>query len=138
MLKKIKTLLVSISALSFIAAPALLAAPAYAAPDINSGLCSGANLDVNSQCDPTADTEASTKVNTIITTVINIISIVVGVVAVVMIIIGGLRYITSGGDSTAVTGAKNTILYAIVGLIVVALAQFIVRFVLTKATAATP
>jgi hypothetical protein len=49
-----------------------------------------------------------------------------------MIIIGGLKYITSGGDSSNVTGAKNTILYAVVGLVVVAMAQFIVRFVLTK------
>jgi hypothetical protein len=55
-------------------------------------------------------------------------------VAVVMIIIGGLKYITSGGDSGNVTGAKNTILYAIIGLVIVALAQFIVRFVLSKTT----
>jgi hypothetical protein len=51
-----------------------------------------------------------------------------------MIIWGGLKYITSGGDSGNVTGAKNTILYAIIGLIIVALAQFIVRFVLSKTT----
>ncbi len=52
-----------------------------------------------------------------------------------MIIVGGLKYITSGGDSGNITSAKNTILYAIVGLIVVALAQIIVRFVLQRATA---
>jgi hypothetical protein len=57
------------------------------------------------------------------------------VVAVIMIIVGGLKYITSGGDSGNITSAKNTILYAIVGLIVVALAQIIVRFVLERATA---
>ena len=55
-----------------------------------------------------------------------------------MIIIGGLRYITSGGDSGNVTGAKNTILYAVVGLIVVALAQVIVRFVVNRATSTGP
>jgi hypothetical protein len=49
-----------------------------------------------------------------------------------MIIIGGLKYITSGGESSNVSGAKNTIIYAIVGLIVVALAQFIVHFVLAN------
>jgi hypothetical protein len=54
-----------------------------------------------------------------------------------MIIVGGLKYITSGGDSGNVSGAKNTILYAIVGLVVVALAQIIVRFVLTRVTTAT-
>jgi hypothetical protein len=51
-----------------------------------------------------------------------------------MIIYGGFRYITSGGDSNGVTAAKNTILYAIIGLIIVALAQIIVNFVLNKTT----
>ncbi len=50
-----------------------------------------------------------------------------------MIIINGLRFITSGGDSNAVSSAKKGILYAIVGLVIVALAQFIVRFVLNIA-----
>jgi hypothetical protein len=51
-----------------------------------------------------------------------------------MIIVAGFRYITSGGKQESVTGAKNTILYAVIGLIIVALAQIIVRFVLNKAT----
>jgi TRAP-type C4-dicarboxylate transport system permease small subunit len=67
--------------------------------------------------------------------IINIFSVIVGVIAVIMIIIGGLKYITSGGESSNVSGAKNTIIYAIVGLVIVALAQFIVRFVLSNATA---
>lgn len=63
---------------------------------------------------------------------VNIFSIVVGIAAVIMIIYGGFRYITSGGDSGSVGNAKNTLIYAIVGLIIVALAQIIVRFVLTS------
>jgi hypothetical protein len=51
-----------------------------------------------------------------------------------MIIIGGFRYITSGGKQESVTSAKNTILYAIIGLVIVALAQIIVRFVLSNST----
>jgi hypothetical protein len=51
-----------------------------------------------------------------------------------MIIIGGFQYITSSGDSGKVGTAKNTILYAIIGLVIVALAQFIVRFVLSRVT----
>lgn len=62
--------------------------------------------------------------------VVNILSIVVGLVAVIMIIYAGLRYVTSGGESGGVTSAKNSLLYAIVGLVLVALAQFIVRWVL--------
>jgi hypothetical protein len=49
-----------------------------------------------------------------------------------MIVFGGFKYITSGGDSNNVSGAKNTIIYAIIGLVIVALAQLIVHFVLNQ------
>jgi hypothetical protein len=68
----------------------------------------------------------------IVRRIINIFSVVVGAVSVIMIIIGGFRYIISGGDSSGVSGAKNTILYAIVGLVIVLFAQVIIRFVLTN------
>lgn len=112
------------------------AVPAFAQSaqqQINSGLCAGVNLDINN---PNCNSGGSTtqSINKVIHTIINLLSVVVGVVAVIMIIVGGLRYITSGGSDTSVTGAKNTILYAIIGLIVVALAQIMVRFVLSKVT----
>jgi hypothetical protein len=50
-----------------------------------------------------------------------------------MLIFGGFKYITSGGDAGKITGAKNTILYAIVGLVIVALSQVIINFVLDRA-----
>jgi hypothetical protein len=50
-----------------------------------------------------------------------------------MIVYGGLRYVTSGGSSEGVGNAKNIIIYAIIGLIIVALAQAIVHFVLNAA-----
>ncbi len=53
-------------------------------------------------------------------------------ISVFMLIFGGLKYITSGGESSGITGAKNTILYAIIGLVVVGLAQIIVQFVLNR------
>lgn len=73
-------------------------------------------------------------VNNLISAIINIMSIVVGIIAVIMIIIGGVKFITSGGDSGKVNSARDTIVYAVIGLIIVALAQFIVKFVLKKAT----
>ena len=54
---------------------------------------------------------------------------IVGIIAVIMLIWGGIRYVVSGGDSKKVTDAKNTILYAIIGLIISFLAYAIVRFV---------
>lgn len=73
------------------------------------------------------------SINDVIKSVVNIISGIVGVVAVIMIIVGGFKYITSGGDANNVSSAKNTIVYAIVGLVVVALAQLLVHFVIKTA-----
>lgn len=75
-----------------------------------------------------------TSINTTIAHIINLISVAVGIAAVIMIIVGGFRYITSAGKEEGIKSAKNTILYALIGLIVVALAQVIVNFVLDKAT----
>lgn len=66
--------------------------------------------------------------------VINILLFVVGAVAVLAIIIGGIRYVVSGGDPKAAAGAKDTILYAVIGLVVAFAAYAIVRFVVTRFT----
>ena len=76
---------------------------------------------------------ADKKVDNLIATIVNILSYIIGVVAVIMIMIGGFKYITSNGDSGGVAGAKSTIVYALVGLAVAVLAQFLVRLVLTTA-----
>ena len=62
----------------------------------------------------------------------NTILYIVGVIAVIMLIIGGIRYVISGGDAKKVTDAKNTVLYAIIGLIIAFLAFAIVNFVITS------
>ena len=100
-------------------------------PDIQGGLCGGADLIWGGGNDCSSATgEAPDTINSAVSLVINIFSWIVGVVSVIMIIYGGFRYITSGGASDSVSSAKNTILYAIVGLVIVALAQVIVKFVL--------
>ena len=63
--------------------------------------------------------------------VTNTILYIVGIIAVIMLIIGGIRYVISGGDAKKVTDAKNTVLYAIIGLIIAFLAFAIVNFVIT-------
>lgn len=133
MLRKVfTTLAISLSLLL----PALTPAVAHAAEGIEQNLCAGANLDVTSDCNSggITDSQAQQRINNIIRNIINLFSLVVGIVSVIMIIIGGLKYITSGGNDGNVSSAKNTILYAIVGIVIVALAQFVVRFVLTKIT----
>ena len=66
----------------------------------------------------------------IIQTIVRILLFLIGAVSVIMIIIGGFRYVISQGDSGAVTSAKNTILYAVIGLIVAIFAWAIVDFVI--------
>ncbi len=70
----------------------------------------------------------------VITSVTSILLFIVGALSVIMLIIGGLRYAISGGNTTAVTAAKNTILYAIVGLVISFLAFAAINFVLATLT----
>ena len=136
-MNRIKLLLAGIFALSVLSPAALLAPSVVHAQtptpyNISQSLCNGANNvngKTNADCDNNKNGTGE-KVQGIVNTVISIFSWVVGIVSVVMIIFGGFKYITSGGDSNGVTSAKNTILFAIVGLVIVALAQIIVKFVI--------
>ncbi|MGF7229100.1 MAG: hypothetical protein ACQR33_03885 [Candidatus Saccharibacteria bacterium] len=100
--------------------------PASSFASAQSDVCGGAAL-AGGSC--TSDT---TSLTTTIRNIINLFSIIVGIVAVIVVIVAGFRYVTSGGDSSKISGAKNTLIYAIVGLVIVALSQAIVQFVLSK------
>ena len=100
--------------------------PQSAKDQIQCGACDTAGA---ATCNPSA---ASGTLSDTIATIINILSAAVGVVAVIMIIIGGFRFVTSSGNPETAKSARNTITYAIIGLIVVALAQIIVHFVLYR------
>ncbi len=126
----LKRIIVSMAAALSLLLP--VAMPAVASAQLGEQIGKGACFSTNdANCEAASDPEQ--RVNDLIKLAINIFSIVVGVISVIMIIVGGLKYITSGGESGSVTGAKNTIMYAVIGLVVVAMAQFIVQFVLKKA-----
>lgn len=93
--------------------------------------CKGATLDGTGDCDSIS---ANSGIRDFARRGIELFSFVIGIIAVIMIIIGGIRYVTSGGDPTSTKGAKDTIIYALVGLVIAALAQVIVRFVLKQVT----
>ncbi len=139
-MKRIQTMIVGILAAVAVMAPGLVlnTGVAEAATTPNSSLCKGILATDSSQtgdtCASITATEADNDIKGIVTEIVDILLYVVGVVSVIMIIIGGLRYITSSGDSSNVTAAKNTILYAIVGLVIVIFAKAIVAFVFTNAT----
>ncbi len=67
--------------------------------------------------------------NVLVKNIVNVLLYIIGAISVVMIIIGGLLMVTSHGDSSSLTKAKNTILYAVVGLIVAFLAYAIINWV---------
>jgi hypothetical protein len=64
-------------------------------------------------------------------TVVNLLLTVLGIISVIMIVIGGIRYTTSGGDSAGLKNARDTIIYAVVGLVIAILSFSIVNFVLS-------
>lgn len=68
----------------------------------------------------------------IFTTIINIMLYIIGAVSVLMLVYGGIRYTISGGDTSAVTAAKNTILYAVIGIVVALMSFAIVNFVVNR------
>ena len=117
--------------------PSVLAAttPAPADNSAFSGsknsVCNGVGLGGNA-C--SSDSNGSSSINKIITNVLNILSYIVGIAAVFVLIISGIRMIASGGDSNSFNSAKNGILYAIIGLVIVATSQIIVQYVLKNAT----
>jgi hypothetical protein len=137
MISKIKSIL--LGALLVVSLSLPISVPVIANAADTSAICSGVNEsigNVTSGAQGTTCAGASTANGSIDNTIslfLNLFSAIVGIIAVVMIIVGGVKYITSGGSSEKTTSAKDTILFAIVGLIVVALAQIIVKFVLNKA-----
>lgn len=68
---------------------------------------------------------------TIVSSLITVAFIIASLIALAFLIFGGIKWITSGGDKTAVEGARNTIVAALVGLVIVFLAYFIIRIVFT-------
>jgi hypothetical protein len=125
-----------------IAAGMVLAPATTLAVDVTSPVCDNPNAVERPQfCDDTGNGESDAAENNplfgpngILTRVIQVLGFIAGFAAVIMMIVGGFRYVTSSGDSATTAAAQKTIIYGVVGLIVVALAQVIVIFVLGRLT----
>jgi len=95
-------------------------------------VCAG----IDSNGTGTCDTTAVSKLNSTLGTFINIFSVIIGIITVIMVMVSGFKFITSNGDPNGVSSAKTTLVYALVGVAVVALAQVLVHFVIYHAQAA--
>lgn len=65
-----------------------------------------------------------------IITIVNYVLIIVGVLALAMVVYGGFLYITAHGDTGQIENAKNTIIFAVIGIVVIGLAAALVNFVI--------
>lgn len=111
--------------------------PGYAVAqrvDISDEVCEGraSNSAFCKDADPSPGSNPIFGPQGFLTEIINLMSIVVGIVAVFAIIFAGIRFITSSNNPQEVTTAREVILYALVALVIAALAQVIVRFFLSR------
>lgn len=125
-MKKLKQLL--LPALLVVGIAALVVVPTVPASaadldpcTLNPGMCAGKETDVNN----------------VFKTIVNVLLFIVGVIAVIMIIVSGVRYTASAGNANSVAGAKNTLMYSIIGLVVAIFAYAIVNFIVFKASGGT-
>ncbi len=125
-MRKIKYILLTLGLISTFG---LVALPVHVgATSVNDEAC---KIDANSAiCKDSAN--ADTKVKTFIATLVNTLMFILGAVCVIVIIFAGIFYTTSAGDPALITKAKNTLLYAVVGLIVAIMAYAIVNFVIIR------
>ena len=109
-----------------------MVASASPADDVRGGI-EAAGDSSDKDCGPAGEKRKCTLGDSV-KTITNVLLFIIGAVAVIMIILGGIRYTTSNGDSNQVTAAKNTILYAVIGLVVALLAYAIIGFVINQFT----
>jgi hypothetical protein len=126
-----KRLILSIALLlGVIAAPLALSA-SVSAQDVFGGACDGAGKD-SSVCQSRDTSNPIAGKNGLLYKTVRIISYIAGIAAVIVIIVGGLNYITSNGDTNKVNTGKDMIIYASIGLVVIVLAQSIITFIVNR------
>lgn len=125
-MKRIQQLLLAMTLIASIGG-AVLVPTSVGAINVFDECQSGASKD-SAVCKAAGTDDASSLVKKLI----NSMLFVLGIVAVIMIVIGGIRYTMSNGDSSSLNNAKNTILYSVVGLVIAMLAYAIVNFVLSR------
>ena len=132
MIKSILTVLTLLLAVSVFAGPS---SSVLAVTDPFSGVDCNRNENKKSAiCSSTVGPDANpiSGSDGILIKATRIVSTIAGAAAIIILAIGGMRYITSEGDASNVKSAKNTVFYALVGLAVIALAQSLIEFVVSK------
>jgi hypothetical protein len=103
-----------------------VSAPALAATDVFENTCHNQSAANSAVCDNVSNKDPVTGTNGILYKTTRIVSVIAGIAAVIMMMAGGFMYVTSAGDSGKATTARNTMIYAAVGLIVIGLGQALI------------
>ena len=131
MINKLRLLIVAVLAVISMSAGATVINSEIVSAQPKAEVCKGSGgVWAGGKCTYPAGTNSD--LSGFIKNIVNILLYVVGAVAVLMLVIGGLRYVLSGGDASQTKAAKDTILYSIIGIIVAFAAYAIVNFVLTN------
>lgn len=131
-MKKTLLILATILSFSFVAIPVLSLNNLAFAEDKETSECSGAKCAVLGGVKDAGGDNNKADIKTIVGNIIGTMLFIVGVLSVIMIIYGGIMYVISAGDSGKIGKAKNTIIYAVVGLVVSILSYSIVNFVISQ------
>ena len=111
----------------------VLPSPAFAQTDVLADPCSNVDIAKDSPtCQSRTEKNPITGTDGLLYKVSLVIAIISGIAAIIVIIVGGMQYVTSGGDSQKITSAKHTIVGAVIGLIVIVLAQTIITFIIKR------
>lgn len=136
--KTVLVLLVAFLVVFFVGQSKHVAAESSNAPEVigaPSNLCENGDASASTFCVDKTKAETSNPIvgeDSIFKKILKILVYATSIISVIMIMIGGLRYVFSGGDANGVKGAKDTILYAIIGLVIALFGQVIITFVLDK------
>jgi len=127
--QKLKLIIAALAAVTTVGAISIFHLPGIAASTVTD-ICDGTAPDPTGIC---ADNE---QVDVYIQPLLNAFYFVIGILAVGFIVFGGIKYITAAGDPSKLTAAKNTVLYAIIGLVVAISAFAITSFIFNQVAGA--
>lgn len=126
-MKRLKLVLAAVAVMFCMLAPAL---PAHAAEDVLGEACKSKGAGSSAACSGKSTTNPLTGDNGVLVKVSRIMSFLAGVSAIILMLVAGLMYVMSDGDSSKINSARTTLVYAVVGLIIVGVSQGIVILVL--------
>jgi len=131
---KIKSIIAAASTAALLAFGLALPIAAVAGNAASAVDCTGIDCAAQGAGNAVTGSSKTSDLTAVIKLVVNIMLFIIGAVAVIMIVVGGIKYTVSNGNPEQIKNAKNTIMYAIVGIVLAILAYAIVNFVITQLT----